>query len=176
MGGQLMAQDLEEKLDVNMGRPTRRQLAAMEEERRQQQQQMLMQQQMWMQSQMQGMQQQMQLTPIRETQMPEEAHELAKQGFQRDGPSPLDLSAGVDAQIVKSKILELAGHIIGETDDIELDTPLMEAGLTSNSAVLLRDELSKDLPGFSLPATLIFDYPSITSISDFVVEKSKGKK
>merc|ERR1719277_2750306 len=114
----------------------------------------------------------MQLTPIRETQMPEEAQELAKQGFQRDGPSPLDLSAGVDAQIVKSKILELAGQIIGETDDIELDTPLMEAGLTSNSAGLLRDELSKDLPGLSLPATLIFDYPSITSISDFVVEKS----
>ena len=49
-----------------------------------------------------------------------------------------------------------------------------EAGLTSNTAVLLRDELGKDLPGISLPPTLIFDYPSVSAIADFVMEKASG--
>merc|ERR1711879_275247 len=78
----------------------------------------------------------------------------------------LDMSSGVDFQTVKSKVLELAAAIIGDADeDLEADTPLMEAGLTSNSAVILRDALSKDIPGVNLPPTLIFDYPSITSMA-----------
>mmetsp|Transcript_47659 Transcript_47659/g.107262 ORF Transcript_47659/g.107262 Transcript_47659/m.107262 type:complete len:127 (+) Transcript_47659:3-383(+) len=96
--------------------------------------------------------------------------------FQRDGSSPLDLSSGMDPAIIRNKVQELAGAIIGDTEDLELDTPLMEAGLTSNSAVLLRDELSKDLPGISLPPTLIFDYPSVATITEFVVEASKKMK
>jgi len=99
----------------------------------------------------------------------------AQKGFARDG-SPLAVSAGMDSGVVRNKISEIAGAIIGDTDEIEADTPLMEAGLTSNSAVLLRDELSKDLPGISLPPTLIFDYPSIQAISEFVLEKSKKLK
>merc|ERR1719254_452973 len=90
--------------------------------------------------------------------------------------SPLQMTKGMDIAVVKTKIQEVASSIIGDVDDIEADTPLMEAGLTSNSAVLLRDELTKDLPGIPLPPTLIFDYPSIQAISDYVVEKSANMK
>lgn len=67
-------------------------------------------------------------------------------------------------------------QIIGDAEDIEADTPLMQAGLTSNTAVLLRDELGRDLPGINLPPTLIFDYPSIQAMADFILEKSKMLK
>lgn len=86
----------------------------------------------------------------------------------------LQVTAGMDASIVSAKILDIAKQIIGDEDDIEVDMPLMQAGLTSNTAVLLRDEMAKDLPGVNLPPTLMFDYPSIAAIADFVVERAAG--
>jgi tetratricopeptide (TPR) repeat protein/acyl carrier protein len=86
----------------------------------------------------------------------------------------LMVSAGMDASIVRNKILDIATQIIGDDEEgIDADMPLMQAGLTSNTAVLLRDELSKDLPGVNLPPTLMFDYPSISAIADFIVENAK---
>merc|ERR1719327_987851 len=91
----------------------------------------------------------------------------------REG-SPLTVTAGMDTGIIRSKILEIATQIIGDEEEpIDADMPLMQAGLTSNTAVLLRDELNKDLPGVDLPPTLMFDYPSIAAIADFVVERAK---
>merc|ERR1711924_57276 len=84
----------------------------------------------------------------------------------------LHVTAGMDASVVAVKITEIAVQIIGDDEDIDLDMPLMQAGLTSNTAVMLRDELSKDLPGVNLPPTLMFDYPSITAISEFIIERA----
>merc|ERR1712066_667389 len=81
--------------------------------------------------------------------------------------SPLAMSAGMDPTVIRNKVMETAVQIIGDAEDIEADTPLMQVGLTSNTAVLLRDELGRDLPGINLPPTLIFDYPSIQSMADF---------
>jgi len=91
------------------------------------------------------------------------------------GPA-LDLKAGLSLDVVKSKVQEVAMRITGADDgDIEADTPLMEAGLTSNSAILLRDELSQALPGVSLPVTLVFDYPSVAAMSELILESSGAK-
>merc|ERR550532_262044 len=88
----------------------------------------------------------------------------------------LDLSGGADISVIKAKVTEIAVRITGAEDgEIEEDTPLMEAGLTSNSALILRDELSAELPGISLPVTLVFDYPSIAAMSDLIVDSSKAK-
>jgi hypothetical protein len=84
----------------------------------------------------------------------------------------LDLSGGVDPAMVKNQIMECAKGLIGYDEDIEFDAPLMESGLTSNTAVLLRDALTQQLPGISLPVTLVFDYPSIESMTELVMEKS----
>lgn len=106
--------------------------------------------------------------------MPEQAASLARQERER-GPA-LDMSAGLDITVVRNKVTEIASRITGAEDgEIEADTPLMEAGLTSNSAILLRDELSQELPSITLPVTLVFDYPSISAMSDLIVESSSAK-
>merc|ERR1719409_1505148 len=95
---------------------------------------------------------------------------VAKRG---PGATALDVSGGLTVDIVSAKIKEVAMGIIGDDEDIEVDTPLMQAGLTSNTAVLLRDEMSTTIPGVNLPPTLMFDYPSIAAIADFIVERAK---
>jgi len=85
----------------------------------------------------------------------------------------MDLSGGLNAETVKQQIAEVAKGLIGFDEEIEYDMPLMESGLTSNTAVLLRDSLSQQLPGISLPVTLVFDYPSIESMSELILENAE---
>mmetsp|Transcript_25041 Transcript_25041/g.54493 ORF Transcript_25041/g.54493 Transcript_25041/m.54493 type:complete len:553 (-) Transcript_25041:72-1730(-) len=104
----------------------------------------------------------------------EEAQEK-KEGaavFQRTGEA-LKVSAGMDVAVIRNKISEITTAILGDMEGVEVDTPLMEAGLTSNTAMLLRDELSKDLPGIKLPPTLLFDYPSISTMADYIVDQAE---
>lgn len=92
---------------------------------------------------------------------------------ERERGAALDMSAGLSMDVVKTKVIEIALRIIGGEDgEIEADTPLMEAGLTSNSAILLRDEVSQEIPGVSLPVTLVFDYPSVGAMAELIVESS----
>lgn len=53
------------------------------------------------------------------------------------------------------------------TLQVGLEQPLMEAGLESLAAVELRTNLGNQL-GVELPATLIFDYPSIATLADYL--------
>jgi len=173
--GKAKCLELDDDIKYCRGQPTRQEIAEQQRLMLEQQQQFMMMQQ----QQFAGMQQQQ--MQMQQQQWQPQAEEVAVQsagggGFQPREGAPLELSAGMDPAIIRNKVAELAGAIIGDTEDLEVDTPLMEAGLTSNSAVLLRDELSKDLPGISLPPTLIFDYPSIAAISEFVVEGSKRLK
>merc|ERR1712060_548204 len=85
----------------------------------------------------------------------------------------MDLTGGLTAVTVKAQIAEVAKGLIGFDEEIEYDMPLMESGLTSNTAVLLRDSLSQQLPGISLPVTLVFDYPSIESMSELIIENAE---
>ncbi|CAE8700337.1 unnamed protein product, partial [Polarella glacialis] len=93
----------------------------------------------------------------------------------RDRGPALDL-AGLSVELLRKKIAELTASIVGLEGDeeIEADSPLLEAGLTSTTAVSLRDELAKDLPGINLPVTLVFDYPSISMMADLILESSAG--
>eukprot|EP00440_Ansanella_granifera_P032408 gb/GFBE01035167.1/.p1 GENE.gb/GFBE01035167.1/~~gb/GFBE01035167.1/.p1 ORF type:complete len:963 (+),score=230.90 gb/GFBE01035167.1/:1-2889(+) len=84
------------------------------------------------------------------------------QGLVPSGPSPDE---------IRSQVKLVVAEIVG-MDDLVDDTPLMQAGLTSQSAVLLRNALSKQLPGASLPFTMMFDYPSISALTDFFVERT----
>lgn len=89
------------------------------------------------------------------------------------GVGALDMSSGVDVDVISGKVMEIAKTLVDEeaAEEIEGDIPLMEAGITSNTAVVLRDEIMNAIPGIQLPPTLIFDYPSITGIAEFIVEK-----
>merc|ERR1712087_186586 len=85
----------------------------------------------------------------------------------------LDIGAGLSPDILRNQISEVAKGLIGFDEDIEIDMPLMESGLTSNTAVLLRDALTQQLPGISLPVTLVFDYPSISSMTELIMENAE---
>lgn len=86
----------------------------------------------------------------------------------KTGPA-LNMSS-VTPEMIMGKVREVAAAVTGaESGELEIETPLMEAGMTSASAVLLRELLVKDLPGVNLPVTLAFDYPSISEMSEMIV-------
>lgn len=120
---------------------------------------------------------QQQMSPLSQEGLSREGQIVSIHRPERERGPLLDVSAGLDLPMVKGKVLEIAERITGAEDgEIEADTPLMEAGLTSNSAILLRDELVQELPGIQLPVTLVFDYPSIAAMSELIVMASKKRK
>lgn len=70
---------------------------------------------------------------------------------------------------VCAKITDLVQGLLGHP--VAPEEPLMEAGLDSLSAVELRNSLESSF-GMELPATLMFDYPSISALAGFVAAKS----
>merc|ERR1712228_257028 len=122
--------------------------------------------------------QQLQMTPLPpQNQGGQQEQAVSVARTDRPRGAALDVSAGLELGMVKNKVLEIAARITGADDgEIETDTPLMEAGLTSNSAILMRDELSAELPGVSLPVTLVFDYPSVAAMAELIVESGSKKK
>jgi len=77
----------------------------------------------------------------------------------RKGPEPIE---------VKNKIRQLVAEALS-SDEVPLDTPLMDSGLDSLASVSFRNEVSKSF-NTTLPASLIFDYPTITSLSAYLVD------
>lgn len=59
--------------------------------------------------------------------------------------------------------------------DVNPDEPLMASGLDSLAAVELRNSLQAQLPaGLELPATLLFDFPSINAISGYIASQVRS--
>jgi len=91
--------------------------------------------------------------------------------IQRVAGQVLDTSGGLSREIVGDKIREIVASLVGDEDDLENDLPLMTAGLTSNSAVLLVDAIKEEIPGVKVSPTLVFDYPSINDIAAHLTGK-----
>ena len=77
---------------------------------------------------------------------------------------PLPGSARVTQDGLEGTILSLVKSSLPETRDITTTASLVEAGLDSLGAVELRDSLQEHL-GLSLPATLVYDHPTVTNIA-----------
>merc|ERR1712232_1491004 len=86
--------------------------------------------------------------------------------------SALGPYSGPTVDSLAPKIQELATALV--TDDLELDSPLMEAGLDSLSMVQFRNTLQQQFPGVPMPASLIFDNPSVRAVSVNIVEELKS--
>lgn len=84
--------------------------------------------------------------------------------------------SNLSVDTVRDRLNEIVKATVGleESEAFDLDQPLMQVGITSRSAVELRNTLSEELPGVDLPFTLIFDYPSVASISDMVMDSLGG--
>jgi len=83
------------------------------------------------------------------------------------------LTAGPDPEVVRSAVQQVTRSMVGASEDVEADLPLMDLGVTSMAAVMFRQNLMDTLTdagvGAALPATLIFDYPSVAAITDMLV-------
>jgi len=70
-------------------------------------------------------------------------------------------------KMVMTSAIETSG-----AEELDQDTPLMDAGLDSLGAVTFRTELSAK-SGLTLSATLVFDYPSAREVAQHMVEVSQ---
>lgn len=77
-------------------------------------------------------------------------------------------SVALSRTLVQSSVLTMLHGILGE--DIGPHEPLMAAGLDSLASVEFTNMLEAEFK-IKLPSTLIFDYPSAASISDYIVTR-----
>lgn len=71
---------------------------------------------------------------------------------------------------VKDYLLRLCAEILGKDPRaLPMDASLKEEGVNSLLAVEIRNKLSKEL-NVKLPVTVIFDYPSLTDLSGFIIK------
>merc|ERR1740121_3142899 len=79
-------------------------------------------------------------------------------GGEYEGPQLEDLVATIqDVALSLMGVESLAG-----------DTPLMDAGLDSLASVEFQNNLQKEFGTMMMPATMVFDYPSVKTMADFI--------
>jgi len=74
---------------------------------------------------------------------------------------------GPTVEDLVATITDVALSLMG-VDDLDGDTPLMDAGLDSLASVEFQNNLQKEFAGVQMPSTLVFDYPSVRTMSDFI--------
>ena len=76
----------------------------------------------------------------------------------------------VDLRAITEDVQRAVSSMLGA--EVTPEQPLMEAGLDSLAAVELRNELGS-LFGVSMPATVTFDYPTVTALAGFIASKTR---
>ncbi|CEL92229.1 unnamed protein product, partial [Vitrella brassicaformis CCMP3155] len=93
-------------------------------------------------------------------------------------------AAGVSAELrnmdaaalkehIHKTVVETAATVLGMTEAPPLDSPLQELGIDSLGAVEFRNALSSKI-GVKLPATTLFDYPTLNAIIGFICSEISG--
>ena len=95
------------------------------------------------------------------------AHLWKEEAKAEGGPKPVarQKPAALDRVMILEQVEATTTSIVG--GDVGVDEPLMAAGLDSLGAVELRNGLESRL-GLELPSTLVFDYPTIAAITEFI--------
>jgi len=86
------------------------------------------------------------------------------------GVTALGPYAGPTKEQLAAKITDLAQTLVN-VEELPADVPLMDAGLDSLSMVQFRNSLQQQFPGIPMPASLIFDYPSVRAVSGNIAEE-----
>jgi len=81
---------------------------------------------------------------------------------------PVEVDMAAHQHHVSSVVFLAAKDIVGS--ELTAEQPLMAAGLDSLGAVELRNSLQGQL-GLELPSTLVFDYPTVDSIAQYIASK-----
>jgi acyl carrier protein len=83
-------------------------------------------------------------------------------------------SKALDEDTVKKVVMAVLAELIGSTHDeltLDNDDALMESGLDSLSALSFRQVLQQHL-GTRLPASFVFDYPTVKAVTERIVQMS----
>jgi len=109
----------------------------------------------------------------RQQQQQEEQPQLRDQDETIPEPVPSQMQVeqkGLDPEQARKLIYKVAVDTIGDDVDLENDSPLMDMGLDSLSSVSLRNTLAVEFR-VNLAASLMFDYPSVSALTEHIVEK-----
>merc|ERR1712232_1418840 len=78
----------------------------------------------------------------------------------------------LDMKAVKAKVTDLVKNVLTDDDELEGDTPFMEAGIDSLGSVQLVTDVGK---AFQMPLapSVVFDFPTVSLLADHLVAESK---
>eukprot|EP00434_Breviolum_minutum_P042552 symbB.v1.2.037879.t1/scaffold5721.1/size24240/2 len=79
------------------------------------------------------------------------------------------MSGGVPKDLVNSTIINVLCDVLGDPDLSDFSVPLMDMGLDSLSAVEFRNRVQASFDGLHLASTVMFDYPTVADLTDFIV-------
>ena len=117
-----------------------------------------------------------------EAQMPQAEPEVVPQADtatpaekpQAEAPLSSEPRKSLDPEIVLQQLLRLVKEVTSTTDDIELDTQFVDAGMDSLSGVTLVTMMSREFDMAFTPST-VFDYPSVRTLRDhLLLEQGDG--
>jgi len=80
---------------------------------------------------------------------------------------------GLDPGYVRKQLMSFVKDVMASDDELELDSPFMEAGMDSLSSVSLMSMVAKEFQ-MALSPSLVFDFPTVRALEDHLVEESKG--
>jgi len=80
---------------------------------------------------------------------------------------------GLDPDYVRKQLMTFVKDVMASDDELELDSPFMEAGMDSLSSVSLMSMVAKEFQ-MALSPSLVFDFPTVRSLEEHLVEESKG--
>ncbi|CEM32068.1 unnamed protein product [Vitrella brassicaformis CCMP3155] len=83
------------------------------------------------------------------------------------------MDAAALKEYIHTTVVDEAATVLGMTEAPPLDSPLQELGIDSLGAVEFRNALSSKI-GVKLPATTLFDYPTLNAIIDFIYSEVSG--
>lgn len=85
-------------------------------------------------------------------------------------PASAAVSRGPDPAAVMEKVVEvMRDHVPVDEGAYPQDDPLMDLGMDSLSAIVIRNSLNRSLR-VSLPASVTFDYPTVRQLAEHIVE------
>lgn len=82
---------------------------------------------------------------------------------------------GPDPHLVRQHMIALVLNMTGGGEDVDGDTPLMESGIDSLASVELRTQLQSEFK-INLPSTVMFNYPTISAMTELLVNECTAKK
>lgn len=80
---------------------------------------------------------------------------------------------GLDPDFVRKQLMVFVKDVMATDDELELDSPFMEAGMDSLSSVSLMSMVAKEFQ-MALSPSLVFDFPTVRALEDHLVEESKN--